>query len=152
MLPRSSGRPWVDRALLASAALALTLLAAILAEGNGPGADTIFWAPNARNGLSAADLSIGAVWAAAALACLACLALLAGPSCRRGLSGLVGLIGLVVTFFMLTLVKGDGPDSGPTVLALSSGYGVNTGDLPIIAAWLVGVGACAALWWRTRVD
>lgn len=59
----------------------------------------------------------------------------------------VGLAGLL-SVFALTLMYGDGPGSGKVVWAPSAAHGVNSGDVPIIIAWAVGLCACALLFWR----
>ncbi|WP_134766791.1 hypothetical protein [Nocardioides sp. 1609] len=63
---------------------------------------------------------------------------------------LLGVVVLVLTVLSLMLVKGDGPGSGEMLLAVTRQNGVNSGDLPIIGLWLVGVGCCGALWRRDR--
>jgi hypothetical protein len=63
---------------------------------------------------------------------------------------LLGVVVLVLTALSLLLVKGDGPGSGEMLLGITRQNGVNSGDLPIIGLWLVGVGCCGALWRRGR--
>lgn len=43
------------------------------------------------------------------------------------------------------LLAGHGPWAGPTLVAFGGHHGLNLGDLPVLAAWAVGVGACAVL-------
>ncbi|WP_148611795.1 hypothetical protein [Nocardioides rubriscoriae] len=56
----------------------------------------------------------------------------------------------VVTHFLLAaaFVLTDGPESSPVILTLTNEHGVHASDLPIIAIWLVGTTALAALWVR----
>ena len=61
----------------------------------------------------------------------------------------VGLAGLISSF-ALTLMYGDGPGSGKVIWAPAAQHGVNTGDLPIIAAWALGLVVCVVLGWRQR--
>ncbi|WP_137293702.1 hypothetical protein [Nocardioides dongxiaopingii] len=63
---------------------------------------------------------------------------------------LLGVVVLVLTALSLLLVKGDGPGSGEMLLGITRQNGVNSGDLPIIGLWLVGVGCCGALWRHGR--
>lgn len=58
-----------------------------------------------------------------------------------------GLAGLL-SFFALTLMYGDGPGSGEVVWAPAAEHGVNTGDVPIIVLWAVGLVACGVLFRR----
>lgn len=123
--------------------VASTALAHILALGNGPGADRIAWAPGAANGYSAADLPVAAVWL---VTIVPAAALWRGGLPTRTRRLLVVVSAAVLTFMAVTLVKGDGPDSGTTMLAFSDAYGVNTGDLPVLAVWAAGAVACVVLW------
>ncbi|WP_127479630.1 hypothetical protein [Nocardioides pantholopis] len=51
----------------------------------------------------------------------------------------------VMTMLMVLLVAGHGPWAGEVVWRLSPGRGVNAGDLPVFASWVVGMLACAGL-------
>ncbi|WP_139977466.1 hypothetical protein [Nocardioides litoris] len=118
--------------------MALALQALTLADSGGSGSPGVFWAPGATYGTSAADWPFAVLWLLGA-ACAA--AALSGR--RRGWAAL-GLAALL-TIATLSLMKGDGPRSGTTVLAFSTNYGVNSGDLPWLALLLVGVLACAVV-------
>ena len=61
------------------------------------------------------------------------------------------VVGLAVllSVFALTLMYGDGPGSGKVIWSPASEHGVNTGDVPIIVAWAIGLVACAVLFKRT---
>lgn len=121
---------------------ALAYLAVVLARGTGPGADTIFWAPSAGNGFSSDDWPIAVTW----LLGLVLGSLLLTPRGMRPCRvAPLSALHLVLTFLALTLVKGDGPDSGPTIFAFSQAYGVNVGDLSVVTAWLAGVLASGTL-------
>ena len=61
---------------------------------------------------------------------------------------LVVLIVLVLTVLTGALLAGHGPWAGPVLVTFSPTHGLNQGDLPVLAAWLVGVWACLALWSR----
>lgn len=126
-----------------------TVLAAELAEGKTPGNDLIGWAPEAGIGYSRGDWPIVAVWLVALVAGVAALT---GVQLRKVavLLPAVVLLGAVVTLLAYTAVKGDGPDSGGTILAIRPENGVNRGDLPIAALWLVAVLAGSVLMWRSR--
>ena len=117
------------------------VLAGVLARGSTPGADTVFWAPGATNGIQGADLPIVAV---AALGVTACLAAALGGTTRARLVAAVATATLL-TFLGMTLIKGDGPGSGRTVVTVTEGIGLNSGDIPVVAVWLVGIVACALL-------
>ena len=136
--PTVSPGPWQPRsrraaALVVAAAGAATFLSLLLAQGTSPGADQVVWAPAARNGFQSGDLPIAAVWLLAIASCAAVLA-------RRRSAGPTAAVvaGLLLTVLALTLLKGDGPDSGATLLAFGAGMGVNVGDLPVLATWLLG--------------
>ena len=61
----------------------------------------------------------------------------------------VVLVG-VLTLLTLLLLAGHGPWAGPVVWELSSDHGLNRGDVPVVAAYLVGLACCASLWRSAR--
>ena len=61
--------------------------------------------------------------------------------------GFIVLSMLALTGFALALLAGHGPWSGPELLSLSSSHGVNVGDLPVIAVWMI-VAVAAWRQWR----
>lgn len=60
---------------------------------------------------------------------------------------IVGVAG-ILSVFALTLMYGDGPGSGEVIWAPSAHHGVNSGDVPIIVAWAIGLVACGVLFRR----
>lgn len=62
--------------------------------------------------------------------------------------GRVVVVALVCVLTLLTvlLLAGHGPWAGPVVWELSTHHGLNRGDLPVLAAYGVGLGCCARLW------
>lgn len=60
---------------------------------------------------------------------------------------LIAAIALAQTLLAATLVLDKTTASGRVILS-SGTHGVHTGDLPILACWVLGVGACAVLWTR----
>ena len=61
-------------------------------------------------------------------------------------SGVVGLLAGVLTLLTLLLLAGHGPWAGPVIWALSPYHGLNVGDLPVIGAYVIGLGCCVWLW------
>ena len=59
---------------------------------------------------------------------------------------LLAVIGGVLTVLMILLVEGHGPWAGHEILEFSPDHGVNDGDVPIVAAWLLGLLCCWRLW------
>ena len=58
----------------------------------------------------------------------------------------VGLA-LVLSVLTLLLIAGHGPWAGEAIpgLTLSADHGLNTGDLPVLALWVVGMLGCGHL-------
>ncbi len=56
-------------------------------------------------------------------------------------------IALVLTILTLLLLAGHGPWAGEPIeiASLSDRHGLNTGDLPVFALWLVGMLGCGHL-------
>jgi hypothetical protein len=63
---------------------------------------------------------------------------------------LVALLAVIVTGLALALVAGHGPWAGRELIDISPTHGINEGDVPVLAAWLVGMLACVLLWRRPR--
>jgi hypothetical protein len=61
---------------------------------------------------------------------------------------LIVVVQLVLTGLAVALVLGHGPWSGDKLVEVTYNHGVNTGDVPIAAAWLVATGCLLALWRR----
>lgn len=61
----------------------------------------------------------------------------------------VVLVG-VLTVLTSLLLAGHGPWAGPVVWELSPHHGLNRGDVPVVAVYLVGLGCCAWLWRSAR--
>lgn len=56
---------------------------------------------------------------------------------------------VAVTALALVAVSGHGPGAGTMLLAVSMTHGVNSGDLLVVALWLVSV-VVSLLVWRER--
>lgn len=56
----------------------------------------------------------------------------------------------VQTAFAFLLVAGHSRFSGETLMRFSPDHGVNGGDIPVIALWVLAMMCCAVLWTRTR--
>ncbi|MCD4533723.1 hypothetical protein LRP67_06480 [Nocardioides sp. cx-169] len=54
----------------------------------------------------------------------------------------VVLLGLVLSRLTLLLLAGHGPWAGSTLVAFDQTHGLNTGDVPVLALWVIGVSAC----------
>jgi hypothetical protein len=59
------------------------------------------------------------------------------------------LLGLVITGLSMRSAVGHDPLSGRALFAITPSHGIDTGDLPVIAAWLLGMICCGLLWRRT---
>ena len=57
----------------------------------------------------------------------------------------VMLVAGVITALTLMLLAGHGPWSGRTVWQVTPNHGLNTGDVPVLAFWGVGMLACLLL-------
>jgi hypothetical protein len=57
----------------------------------------------------------------------------------------VVLLAVVITTLTCLLLAGHGPWAGRTILALGNSHGLNTGDLPVLLAWAVGIVGCGYL-------
>ena len=60
----------------------------------------------------------------------------------------VGLLALALSVLSLALVGTTRSWQGHTLLGFGDGHGIDTGDLPVVAIWVVGMGACTVLWRR----
>jgi hypothetical protein len=58
------------------------------------------------------------------------------------------LLALVISVLTLLLLAGHGPWAGRLLVDLGSGHGLNTGDVPVLLLWTVGMGGCAYLMFR----
>lgn len=61
---------------------------------------------------------------------------------------LIAVVAVVLTALAAALVAGHGPWAGTTLATLGDHHGLNSGDLPVLAAWVAGLGACVMLWRR----
>ena len=59
---------------------------------------------------------------------------------------LLVVIAGVITVLTILLVAGHGPWAGHEVIRISASHGVNDGDVPVIAAGLLGLLCCWRLW------
>ncbi len=58
------------------------------------------------------------------------------------------MVGCALTAMTLLLLAGHGPWSGHVLVELTNRHGLNYGDLPILALWVIGLICCVALWRR----
>ena len=49
------------------------------------------------------------------------------------------MVGAVVTWFSLLLITGHYIDEGPVLVEVSTGHGVHTGDIVVVALWVVSI-------------
>lgn len=63
----------------------------------------------------------------------------------------LALLMLVLTGLALAGIAGHHAWTGPELIEVSGGHGLNLGDLPVLAAWAAGLFACQRLW-RRRAD
>ncbi len=59
---------------------------------------------------------------------------------------LLVVIAGVITVMTILLVAGHGPWAGHEIIRISANHGVNDGDVPVIAAGLLGLLCCWRLW------
>lgn len=62
--------------------------------------------------------------------------------------GYVAVLLIVLSALTFALIAGHGPWAGEEVVAVTRDHGLNSGDIPILAFWLVGVLCCLGLWRR----
>lgn len=58
----------------------------------------------------------------------------------------VVVLALLLSGLTFALIAGHGPWAGREVFEISESHGVNEGDLPIVIAWVLGMGCCWGLW------
>jgi len=54
----------------------------------------------------------------------------------------------ILTAFAVALGLGHGPLTGDQVLVVTYDHGLHSGDIPVIAAWLIGTCILITLWVR----
>jgi len=54
----------------------------------------------------------------------------------------------VLTGLTATLLAGHGPWAGHVLFSVSATHGLDAGDVPVLAGWLVGALCCWRLWKR----
>lgn len=59
------------------------------------------------------------------------------------------LLAVILTVLTGLLLAGHRPWSGDALVVITASHGLNTGDLPVVALWVVGLGCCAWLWTRS---
>lgn len=62
--------------------------------------------------------------------------------------GLILAVEGILTAFAVALVIGHGPLAGDQVLFVTYNHGLNSGDILVMAAWLVATSFLIALWVR----
>jgi hypothetical protein len=55
------------------------------------------------------------------------------------------LLALVLSLLTLLLLAGHGPWAGRTLIELGGRHGLNTGDIPVLLLWAVGMAGCVYL-------
>lgn len=60
-------------------------------------------------------------------------------------AALAALAACCLTFVTALLLAGHGPWAGRTLLDVTFHHGLNTGDIPVLIAWAIGVTACGLL-------
>jgi anti-sigma-K factor RskA len=63
------------------------------------------------------------------------------PAWRRRLAAAVTAVCL--TYLVGSLLFDQRQGEGPVIVVLTATHGVHSGDVPVVLAWLVGVGCCA---------
>jgi hypothetical protein len=61
---------------------------------------------------------------------------------------LIAVVVVSLTGLEVALLAGHGPWAGPELFKISETHGVNLGDLPVVAAWIIGMACCGGLWRR----
>lgn len=61
---------------------------------------------------------------------------------------LITLVAVVLTALASIITIGDASGEGRVLLAISGTHGIHTGDVPVLFAWLVSIGCCAAVFVR----
>lgn len=68
------------------------------------------------------------------------------PGPGRGPGGAVAvLLALVISLLTLLLLAGHGPWAGHTIVDFGGLHGLNTGDIPVLLLWAVGMAGCGYL-------
>ncbi len=60
--------------------------------------------------------------------------------------GAVAVVAVALTGLAFGLLAGHGPWAGRELVGFTGSHGLNVGDLPVIATWLVGMACCWRLW------
>lgn len=61
----------------------------------------------------------------------------------RRISGPTVIVSGVLSLLAVLLLVGHGPWAGPRLVRLTGSHGLNVGDVPVLAAWGVGIAALA---------
>jgi hypothetical protein len=64
----------------------------------------------------------------------------------------ISLLALAQTAFALLLVAGHSRFAGRVLVAISPTHGLDQGDVPVLAVWLVCMLCCAVLWVKTKPE
>jgi hypothetical protein len=62
------------------------------------------------------------------------------------------LLAVATTVFALLLVAGHSQFAGHVLISVSPDHGLDSGDVPVLALWLVCMACCAVLWGRTKPE
>ncbi len=54
-------------------------------------------------------------------------------------------VALVLSVLTALLIAGHGPWAGQTLVEFTSRHGLNTGDVPVLVLWIVGMLGCGYL-------
>lgn len=55
------------------------------------------------------------------------------------------VVAAALTGLMMLLIAGHGPWAGDVIWSLGDGHGLNSGDLPVLGLWVVGMAATVLL-------
>jgi hypothetical protein len=58
----------------------------------------------------------------------------------------IGLLILLLTGLTVMSLAGHTPWDGNVILTLTATHGLHDGDVPVLAAWLLGMAGCFWLW------
>ena len=64
--------------------------------------------------------------------------------------GYIVLLACVLTGLTLMLLLGHGPWAGHELFAVSESHGLNSGDVPVLVAYVIGLFGCVQLWRRRK--
>jgi hypothetical protein len=69
------------------------------------------------------------------------------PSSRLLRRAVVVLLALIMNVFVFLVLAGHSRWAGHRIYRLNASHGLNSGDVPVLVLWVVGMGCC---WWLLR--